>query len=82
MKRLQIYLDEELDDRLAADALREGTSKAALIREAVATRYGEKDQGAALPPSDPLDALVAAIPGDAGDIDALLYGQLGPSQER
>ncbi|HEX5465885.1 MAG TPA: CopG family transcriptional regulator [Candidatus Limnocylindrales bacterium] len=82
MKRLQIYLDEELDERLAADALREGTSKAALIREAVATRYGEKGQGVALPASDPLDALVAAIPGDAGDIDALLYGRVEPDRTR
>ncbi len=40
MKRLQIYVDEELDEALAARAQREGTSKAGLIREYVADRLG------------------------------------------
>ncbi|MGH2466743.1 MAG: CopG family transcriptional regulator [Candidatus Limnocylindrales bacterium] len=82
MKRLQIYLDEDLDERLAQDALRAGTSKAALIREAVATRYGRQGEERGLPLPDPLDAVVASIPGDAGDIDSLLYGPPGADQER
>ena len=36
VKRLQIYLQEDLDEALASLAVREGTSKAALIRRFVA----------------------------------------------
>ena len=32
MKRLQVMIEEDLDEALGAQALREGTSKAALIR--------------------------------------------------
>ena len=43
MKRLQIYIDEELDDELALRARRAHTSKAALIREAVRRSIGEPE---------------------------------------
>ena len=43
MKRLQIYIDEELDDALAVRARRAHTSKAALIREAVRRSIGEPE---------------------------------------
>lgn len=36
MKRLQIMIEEDLDEALAREARREGTSKAALIRRYVA----------------------------------------------
>ena len=39
MRRIQIYIDEPLDDALARPAERLGTSKAALIRDAVAREY-------------------------------------------
>jgi len=39
MRRLQIMIDEELDHALAVRALREGTSKAALLRDAARERY-------------------------------------------
>jgi Arc/MetJ family transcription regulator len=48
MKRLQIYIDEDLDDALASRARRTHTSKAALIREAVRRSIGEPE-----PPVDP-----------------------------
>jgi Arc/MetJ-type ribon-helix-helix transcriptional regulator len=35
MRRTQIYLDEEQDRRLAARARADGTTKSALIREAI-----------------------------------------------
>jgi hypothetical protein len=38
MKRLQIMIDEDLDDELDRLAVREGTSKAALIRRFVRER--------------------------------------------
>jgi hypothetical protein len=42
MKRLQIYIEEELDDALAVEAQRTGASKAALIRRYVAERLGDR----------------------------------------
>jgi len=68
MKRLQIYIDEEMDDALGVRAAREGTSKAALIREFVAERLGD-GQG-----RDPLDDLVGAVDAEPADVDDVVYG--------
>lgn len=72
MKRLQIHIDEEIDDALAVEALRQGTSKAALIREAVAERYA--------PPTGQAEALMrmagmlkGGSPDDSASIDAVVY---------
>ena len=74
VKRLQIMIEEELDAALAREALKERTSKAALIRRYVRERLQP------LPPlhEDPLWELVGAA-GDAepvADIDEFLYGPL------
>ncbi len=69
MKRLQISIDEDLDDALAVEAARRRTSKAALIREYVAERLGRRRRG-----SDPMADLVGDIDDEAGDIDAVVYG--------
>jgi hypothetical protein len=71
MRRIQIYLDERLDERLQAEAARTGRSKASLIRESVATRYEE------LPAldDDPLSRLVGAIDVEPADIDDVVYGR-------
>ena len=74
VKRLQIMIEEELDDLLAIEALNQRTSKAALIRQYVRERLRPKP----LPPleQDPLWELVG-IAGDAepvDDIDEFLYG--------
>lgn len=69
MKRLQIYLDPEADDALAAEAARTGRSKAAIIRALVAAHTGT---GKIL---DPIDDLVGAFDGPAGDIDDVVYGR-------
>jgi predicted transcriptional regulator len=45
MKRLQIHIEEELDDALAIEASQRRTSKAALIRKAVAERYAPASAG-------------------------------------
>jgi hypothetical protein len=40
MRRIQIYIEEELDEALQAEAARTGRSKAAIIRESVKARIG------------------------------------------
>lgn len=71
MKRLQIYIEEEMDDALALEAVRLGTSKAALIREFIRDRlpFGRKE-------GDALDEIVGWAPDvePVDDIDAVIYG--------
>jgi len=68
MKRLQISIEEELDERLAIEAARRKVSKAALIRGYVRDRLGGERA------ADPLDELVGDIDDEAGDIDDVVYG--------
>jgi metal-responsive CopG/Arc/MetJ family transcriptional regulator len=70
MKRLQISIEEELDDALAVEAARRRTSKAALIRELVRERLGGRPTH-----HDPMEALIGDIDLEAGDIDDLVYGR-------
>ena len=69
MKRLQIMIEEELDEALARQALAEGTSKASLIRRYVR----EKLKG--LPPleSDPLGQMVGVDDFDPDPVDDVVY---------
>ena len=67
MKRLQIYIEEELDEALAAAAAKERTSKAALIRRFVAERLGR-------PKTDPLDELIGSLDIEPASIDEVVYG--------
>ena len=69
MRRLQIYIDEDMDEVLGVEARREGRSKAALIREAVRDRYGDHEI------KDALDDLVGSIDDEPGDIDSVVYGE-------
>ena len=70
MKRLQILIDEELDEALQREAAQEGTSKAALIRRYVGERLRP------LPPLelDPLWGMVGADDAEPGDVDEVVYG--------
>jgi len=73
MKRLQIMIEEELDDALAVQARQEGTSKAALIRRYVGERLRP------LPPieDDALWGLIGIAEGAEGDsesVDDVVYG--------
>ena len=73
MKRLQIMIDEDLDEALEREARIGGTSKAALIRGYV------RDRLEPLPPieEDPLWELVGAFEGDPGDsasVSDVVYG--------
>ena len=70
MKRLQILIEEELDEALAREALRSGTSKAALIRRYVREQLG------GLPPlrADPLGQMIGVDDFDPEDIDQVVHG--------
>lgn len=73
MKRLQIHIEEELDDALAIAAAQQGTSKAALIREAVAERYASAADG-----TEALLRMSGMFTGsrdDSKSIDEIVYGR-------
>lgn len=68
MRRINIYIDEDLDRRADREARRRKISKAALIRQSLLAELGPS--GA----RDPIDALVGlsdAAPAD--DIDSVIY---------
>jgi len=72
MRRLQIMIDEDLDEALASQAREERTSKAALIRRYV------REQIKPLPPieEDPLWGLVGmsqGSPDDSLSVDDVVY---------
>jgi Ribbon-helix-helix protein, copG family len=73
VRRLQIMIDEDLDEALARQAREEGTSKAALIRRYVRERIKP------LPPieEDPLweiKGMVQGGPDDSLSVDDVVYG--------
>jgi Ribbon-helix-helix protein, copG family len=77
VKRLQIMIEEDLDEALGREAAREGVSKAALIRRYV------RNELRVLPPieEDPLWELVGMIqgtPDDSASIDDVVYGPKRP----
>lgn len=71
MKRLQIYIDEDLDIALGTEARRQGRSKAALIRDYVADRLRTRGP-------DPIDAFIGSFDGGpdlSTSVDDVVYGQ-------
>jgi hypothetical protein len=73
MRRIQIYIEEDLDDALARDAARRRISKAAVIRERLAPAMGDRSS---------TDRAGREIVGwiqdplpDAGSIDDVVYGR-------
>ena len=69
MKRLQIMIEEDLDDALGLEAKKEGTSKAALIRRFVRQQLGGKVSS-----SDALFEMVGVDDFDPGAIEDVVYG--------
>ena len=71
MRRLQIMIDEDLDDALTVRARRDGTSKASLLRAAARAHYLDRapdpdpllgmvgvDRGTPLSPEESIDSVV------------------------
>lgn len=69
MKRLQIYIEREADEALAAEAAREGVSKASIIRRLVAQHTGMQNA------ADPIDDLVGSFDTEPGEVDEVVYGR-------
>lgn len=68
VRRINVYIDEELDERTAREAARRGISKAALIRACLSAALG--------PDADPIDGLVGVSDAEpADDVDAIVYGR-------
>lgn len=72
MRRVQIHLDEGVDGALAAEAARQGISKAQLIRDLlVRAMPGLADDAL---DDDPLDDLVGTVDVDPAGVDEVVYG--------
>lgn len=70
MRRIQIHLDEDLDEAAEREASRRGISKAALIRASLARELGELKP----PAADPwLDMTGWLDDGPVEDLDAAIY---------
>jgi Ribbon-helix-helix protein, copG family len=72
-KRLQIHIEEDLDEALAVEATKQRTSKAALIRQAVAARYAP----ASTQRNDllALSGIIEGAPDDSRSVDDVVYGR-------
>lgn len=70
MRRIQVDIEEELDDRLAAEAERTGRTKAELIQESVASRFGRSEEI----DDDPITRLIGTVDADPADVDEVVYG--------
>lgn len=70
VRRIQIHIDEALDDAAEAEAARRGLSKAALIRASLARELGVDQR----PATDPWKALIGWLDdGPVEDLDAVVY---------
>lgn len=75
MRRINVVIDLELDDRLEREAAARGMSKSALVRECVAVRLGEPFDNGLWRLAQEISPLFADVE-PVDDIDAYLYGPL------
>ena len=70
MRRTQFYVDDAIYDALTAEAARLGTSRSAIVREAIRASLTRHS----VDRPDPLDALLGSVDIDPiDDIDAVIY---------
>jgi hypothetical protein len=77
MRRIQVVIDPDLDDRLEREAAARGTSKSALVRECVEKGLGTEPYDNGLAAIGELSKLTADVE-SVDDIDEYLYRSLGP----
>jgi predicted transcriptional regulator len=71
MRRIQLYLEHDIDHALTAAAAKSGRSRSAIMRDAVSAWLGSRD----VDDVDAMDQLIGSIDiGDTEDIDAVIYG--------
>jgi hypothetical protein len=75
MRRIQVVIDPELDDRLEREAAARRMSKSALVRECVELRLPPEQGDNGLLAVLELSRLTAGVEA-VDDIDAYLYGPL------
>jgi hypothetical protein len=72
MRRIQIHIDEALDDAAETEAARRGLSKAALIRASLARELATETR----PDADPWQAITGWLDdGHVEDLDAIIYDE-------
>lgn len=72
VRRIQLYMDDDLDHALTAEAARSGRTRSELVRMAV--RQSLEHAFTEIP--DPVDALIGSVDIDPiDDIDAAIYLQ-------
>lgn len=76
MRRINIVIDPELDDRLEREAAARNTSKSAVVRECVERGLAKTDDSG-LRWIGEISSLFANVE-PVDDIDEYLYGPLGP----
>lgn len=70
MRRIQLYMDDDLDHALTAEAARSGRTRSELVRMAVRQSL----EHALTVEPDPVDALIGSVNIDPiDDIDAAVY---------
>jgi len=74
MRRIQVVIDPELDDRLEQEAAARGTSKSALVRECVEKELSSRYDNGLWKLGQELSGLFADV--EPVDIDTELYGPL------
>lgn len=74
MRRIQVVIDAELDDRLGREAAARGMSKSALVRVAVERELPQEPVDNGLLAIGALSKLTADV--EPADIDTVLYGPL------
>lgn len=75
MRRIQVVIDRELDDRLEREAAARGMSKSALVRECVDRGLpGQSYDNGLWRVGEELSPLFADL--EPADIDTVLYGPL------
>ena len=77
MRRINIVIDPDLDDRLEREAAARNTSKSALVRECVERGLSQQVEGGGLRWIGEIAPLFADVE-PVDDIDEYLYGPLGP----